>query len=118
MKYIPHELIEEDIKNIIEPVKKSKILTPSEKEKMRYIYPVLTGKYKQRWIEVKESFLIDEVEKFASDVKKIGESVCSELLIEWSSELIEKAQSFDMEKMPTLLDKYQEILKEFDSLLD
>ena len=67
---------------------------------------------------MQESFLFDEVGKFAEDVKVIGEMINCEVLIQWSTELIDRAQNFDMEKLPELLNRYQQILKDFDRMIN
>jgi hypothetical protein len=40
------------------------------------------------------------------------------LLVDWSSELIEKAHNFDMEYIPSLLNKYVDVLKKLDNMLN
>lgn len=118
MGYLSYQKIDDH-----QPEKKSNddhlyTLSKKEKEAIRRVYPSLAGKYKKRWNEVKESFLIDEVESFATDVKALGESIHCDLLVDWSSELIEKAHNFDMEYIPSLLNKYVDVLKKLDNMLN
>jgi len=117
MKYLPYneisEVKEEKVSGNGEDLK----LTDQDIESIKKIYPTLAGEYRKRWMEVKDSFLFDEVEKFAEDVNTIGKMIKSDLLVKWSSEVMDRAQNFDMEKLPGLLNKYQQILKDFDTML-
>ncbi len=119
MKFIPYNEISE--KPVAEKETEKPVaveMSSEEKNEIRNIYPLLVGEYKNRWSQVKDSFLFDEVERFAEDVKSLGESVNSKLLIDWSTELIDNAQNFNMEKLPELLNQYQQILKEFDEMMN
>jgi PAS domain S-box-containing protein len=118
MMHLPHKLIS-NIKTGENKASKTAVkLTEREREDVKNIYPILAGEYKKRWNRVKDSFLFDEVEKFAEDVKTLGESIHSKLLVEWSEELIDRSHSFDMEKLPDLLNKYQQILDDLDDMLN
>ncbi len=117
MNYIPFQKIDE-LSEDIPTEKKASPVSDQHKKEIKKIYPHLAGEYKQRWKEVKSSFLFDEVETFAEDVKQLAETINSTLLIDWSNQLIDRSRSFDMEKLPALLDKYPKILSDLNQLLD
>ncbi|MBN2282186.1 MAG: PAS domain S-box protein [Candidatus Marinimicrobia bacterium] len=117
MKYLPYNEVADIQIKVPEVPNENLELTAQDLEDIRKIYPALAGEYRKRWLEVKDSFLFDEVARFAGDVKKLGETLKTRLLVEWSHEVMESAQNFDMEKLPKLLNGYQQILKDFDNLM-
>ncbi|MCU7495699.1 MAG: hypothetical protein HF314_17565 [Ignavibacteria bacterium] len=92
---------EESIKSLPEPAK----VDENARE-------LLSNGLLNQWQSVKEGMLIDEITAFAAEVKKLGESCSSEVLVNFGVELSESADSFKVEEINKLLEDFPKLVEQ------
>ncbi|CAN2046915.1 hypothetical protein GMMP1_360063 [Candidatus Magnetomoraceae bacterium gMMP-1] len=100
MKFLPHSIKEEISADIAESAPEQ-INTEFSLETLKNL-PELLKILKEKQIycqELSELMAIDEIEKFAEKMKKLGYKYEYQPLINWSEDLYLSAQAFDMEKI-------------------
>jgi len=73
-----------------------------------------TGKCEQ----VTKRFIIDEIEDFALEVKKLGTQYNLELLTDWGEALFREIERFDMEKLPRTLEDFPRLVRDIKALIN
>jgi signal transduction histidine kinase/HPt (histidine-containing phosphotransfer) domain-containing protein len=83
-------------------------------ENMRSLLPEMIRRLKDeavpRWNELKEAFFINDLEVFASDLKKIADEYHSDILTGYARKLDKAAQHYEIEEMEKLLKKFAELI--------
>ncbi|CAN2040351.1 hypothetical protein GMMP15_1700001 [Candidatus Magnetomoraceae bacterium gMMP-15] len=100
MKFLPHSIKEEISADIAESAPEQ-INTEFSLETLKNL-PELLKILKEKQIycqKLSELMAIDEIEKFAEKMKKLGYEYEYQPLINWSEDLYLSAQAFDMEKI-------------------
>ncbi len=94
-----------DVPSVVDP---SGVDVP--REELQRLYTELSGLELIRWERLKRTYLMHEIEGFATDLRQRAETVHYPPLIEWSERLVREARSFDMEHLPRTLDEFPHIL--------
>ena len=122
MKYLPYytEDSDEIDKDEKKSAKSNELIELSSKamEKLPELLELLEGKIQDNWNNVKNTFIIDDIEKFALKIKEIGQQYETSILIEWGSLLYEHSQNFDIAKLPAALDNFPTILNQLKGLIE
>jgi PAS domain S-box-containing protein len=61
--------------------------------------------------KLKKEFVINDIEDFANEIKKIGTTYDKEVLIEWADKLLEQASEFDLENLPDTINEFSLVLE-------
>ncbi|MEI7812555.1 MAG: response regulator [Ignavibacteria bacterium] len=75
------------------------------------IIGLLQGEYMQKWNEIQNSMLIDDIINFAESIKKLGKEGGLKLLCDYSAELIRLSNSLEIKKMVMVLNQYPSALQ-------
>ncbi|MCP4110137.1 MAG: hypothetical protein GY749_32215, partial [Desulfobacteraceae bacterium] len=65
-----------------------------------------------------KTFIFNEIEDFANQIKEIGASYGLDILTDWGDVLFRQAQSFDVEKLPGTLNYFTELVNKISSLAE
>ncbi|MCP4353177.1 MAG: response regulator, partial [Desulfobacterales bacterium] len=65
-----------------------------------------------------KTFIFNEIEDFANQIKEIGASYGLDILTDWGDGLFKQAQSFDVEKLPGTLNYFTELVNKISSLAE
>jgi len=87
-------------------------LTPGTKAKLPELLHLLESQLTDRWNEINKTFIIDEIETFAKEIKGVGEKYNLDILFQWGDRLLHQVNRFDMEKMPGTLKDFPTLIKE------
>jgi len=79
-------------------------------EDLRALYSDLSGRELLRWERLKRTYIMHEIESFATDLRKRAEIAHYQPLIDWSDRLVREVRSFDMERLPLTLEEFPRIL--------
>ena len=86
-------------------------LNPEAIGNLQKIFPILAGKcYKdwERFLKIKD---LDEIENFGKQLRNLGESNKITALVRYSQELLKASDSFDLESMDIILERYPRLLE-------
>ena len=61
--------------------------------------------------KLKKEFVINDIEDFANEIKKLGTTYNTEVLIEWADKLLEQAFEFDLENLPNTINEFSLVLE-------
>ena len=70
----------------------------------------LEGKFYLEWKQVKNKFIIDDIEVFAHKIKKYGENQSLKPLIIWSDMIIKELEFNDIKNLRITFDKFQKFV--------
>ena len=70
----------------------------------------------QRWERLTRTYLMHEIEGFATELKWKGERAAYPPLTEWSERLLRDVRNFDMEQLPRTLNEFPRILAVLNDL--
>ena len=89
----------------LKPVKQENQLCP------RDLYSLLQNQFVPRWKELKEVLIMEDVEKFAQDLKKAGEYYSYFPIKDFSERLYKSIQRYDIDGVKGILDKFPEFVE-------
>jgi PAS domain S-box-containing protein len=61
--------------------------------------------------KLKKEFVINDIEDFANEIKKLGTTYNTVILVEWADKLLEQASEFDLENLPNTINDFSLVLK-------
>ena len=61
--------------------------------------------------KLKKEFVINDIEDFANEIKKLGTTYNTEVLVEWADKLLEQAFEFDLENLPNTINEFSLVLE-------
>lgn len=70
----------------------------------------LNGKIRTNWETIRKTFILGEIIEFANEIIKLGEQFHVDQLTRWGENLLNQAQSFDMENLPSTLSQFEEVI--------
>ena len=113
-QYLPHK--KEKVTLITPPVS---ILPTVRKVVSAQGIPELIQQLTQlqpQWKMVQDTFILDDIEEFASHLKRLGERHHVLELIEYSETLSMQVRQFDMEQLPRTLSHYTDMIQQIEKL--
>ncbi|QGY44327.1 response regulator [Maribellus comscasis] len=82
------------------------------------LIPVLEGKLKNKWNSIRSTFILNEINSFAEEIKAVAETFKISQLVEWSDKIIEQIQNLDMENLPSTINQYENFISDLKKLTD
>ena len=79
---------------------------------------MLKNQIMKKWENIRQTFIIDEIEAFASLIQKIGEKHNLYMLSNWGEKVVEQARCFEIDILPQTLQCYPELVEEICELCD
>jgi len=73
---------------------------------------ILQGDLTQRWEKISKTHIIDEIDAFSREIRRLGAQYHSETLKNWGKLLFNDLQTFDMQKVAKTLDHFPALIKE------
>ena len=61
--------------------------------------------------KLKKEFVINDIEDFANEIKKLGTTYNIEVLTEWADRLLKQASEFDLENLSNTINEYDSVLE-------
>jgi CheY-like chemotaxis protein len=86
--------------------------TPETISKLPELIDILKNEKLKDWKKVHKSFIINEIEEFAAQIKGLGEKYYLNVLTNWGDNLLKQAKSFDMKNMPDTLNYFPDLVSE------
>ena len=80
-------------------------------EKLTELIEILNEKYRTNWETIRKTFILGEIESFARSIIRVGKQYHVQPVQTWGNDLLEQAQSFDMERLPGTLNQFDEVIK-------
>ncbi len=116
IRFLPHSKKEKDTLPVEEemPIES---LTPAIKQKLPELLTVLEGELTRTWKELKKTFVIDEIERFAITVRELGKDYQLEMLASWGDTLTGQVKKIDMERMPGTLEAFPSLIEKIHDIL-
>jgi len=112
MRLIPHvEISKQDNHDVQKNDAVDQILSPEIKEKLTDVRFQLENSFLSKWKKVHKTFIIDEIETFANEIKELGKTYQIKMIEQWGETLFDWAQQFDMVKMPEHLNSYLDLIE-------
>ena len=93
-------------------------MTPEAVSKLPELVDILKNEKLNDWKKVQKSFIINEIEEFATKVKGLGEKYYLNVLTNWGDNLLKQAKSFDMKNLPDTLNYFPDLVGEIADLID
>ncbi|MCP4137058.1 MAG: DUF3365 domain-containing protein [bacterium] len=113
IKFIPHS--RSAVSPATEPVPEDSSLLPLPEDlsQVPQLLESLTMKL-PRCRELSTQMVINSIKVFSSDIKTIAGIFDSSLLLKWSEQLHEAVEQFDIEKISSLLKRFERMVKELE----
>jgi CheY-like chemotaxis protein len=77
---------------------------------------ILNETYMPMWLATKENLFFDDIEKFATELKTLGEQNHLHILEQYGTDLFTYVQNFDVEKMNSALDAFPKVIETISAL--
>jgi len=90
----------------------SEPLSPEALARIPELIQYMESGLKDKWTDIKETLIFDEVEDFAGLIKEQGEKYSRMSLIKWSESVLRYMHSFDMAALSGIFEKFPEIIEE------
>ncbi len=87
-------------------------LSPEALARIPELIQYMESGLKEKWTDIKETLIFDEVEDFAGLIKEQGEKYSRMSLINWSESVLRYMHSFDMAALSGIFEKFPEIIEE------
>ena len=117
MKYIEYSIDDEiNISSDIDNDDNSNSLINQDQgntttEQLDELIPQLKGDLYTIWEETSQQFIFTDIEKFGETMIQLGKDYNVKLVASWGKQLINQAQSFDMETLPETMAAYPDLIK-------
>ena len=95
----------------------TKHLTQETISMLPELVDILENKMLNNYKKVQKTFVVDEIKKFAGNIKELGEKYSLEILTNWGDDLFIQAKSFDMKKLPDTLNFFPDLVEEITGLV-
>ncbi|MCP4154687.1 MAG: hypothetical protein GY757_43590, partial [bacterium] len=89
-------------------------LTP---EKFTRVMEKLEKNLTPRWHKANKTFMLDEIEEFAKQMRELGTEYGITILSGWGERLLKEKLHFDMEKVAETMDSFPDLVKEVAALV-
>jgi signal transduction histidine kinase/DNA-binding response OmpR family regulator len=99
-----------------EQKKKPKVDIAINPETLSQIIKELNETFKPMWLSTKENLFFDDIDKFASELTKLGRKSRLRSLERYGNELKLHVQNFDVEKMNSVLDAFPELIERISAV--
>lgn len=94
----------------------SPALPPAIKKRLPEVLHILNGDKLLMWKSLQETFIIDEIEKFARGLEALGRDYQIDMLADWANKLAREAGHYDMERLPATLAHFPVMIKDIENL--
>ena len=88
------------------------------KKRLPELLATLQSEFVPRCERIKMVFIIDEIEDFAAEIKRLAEQYDVDILAAWGNKLSREIQDFNLDELPRTLDDFSALLKEIEMLLE
>jgi len=85
---------------------------PEVKGQLPKLTAALKTEFLSRWETISKTYVLDEIEDFATDIKNLGATSRLPLLEEWGEELYNYVEAFDLRKVSMILEQYPGLVEE------
>jgi len=85
-------------------------ITPEIRGRVSEMLELLEHDLMDRWNNVQKSFIIDEIEDFATEIKKLAFSYNIDILEEWGNKILREVNTFDIEELTKTLYDFPELI--------
>ncbi len=112
MRFLPHTT-EETV-----PVQEElpDIITPEVRARLPELLHTLNDEFMADWERIQGSAIISEIERFAKEIRELGQEYDLNSLANWGDDLFKQANSFDMDRLPGTLDHFPALVDEIAGL--
>jgi len=86
-------------------------------EELREIIRLLKTNYSERVVSLQSTFIINNIEQFAKEIRKFAAVYKLDIITEWGDELGKAVESFDMEKIIISLSHFNKLVEKLESRL-
>jgi ligand-binding sensor domain-containing protein/signal transduction histidine kinase/ActR/RegA family two-component response regulator len=90
-------------------------LPPELRVKLPQLIDILENRFRQRWEHISQTFFLDEIHRFALEIRELGEQYQLGWLKNWGDKLFHEVERYDMQQVAKTLGDFpglQEKLKE------
>jgi PAS domain S-box-containing protein len=117
MRFLPYSTLENP-ENAIEDEKEWQVKISEENQsKLPELLQILENQFKEKWKRISDVFIINDVEDFARDIKKLGKQYHLNLLTLWGKKLLKEIQNYDIENAPVTLAHFPKLMEKLKSLI-
>lgn len=106
--------IEDENPEIYYQINHFKIEDENSKEKVKKVLTILENDYLSTWESLRKTNIINDIHKFAINLREIGKSYNIDILKIYGEDLDNQAISFDIENLTKTLDCFEEIINKFN----
>jgi signal transduction histidine kinase/DNA-binding NarL/FixJ family response regulator/HAMP domain-containing protein len=93
------------------------LLTPEARSKIPELANVLKNELMDQWNRVNSTFIMNEINEFAQQIKKTGEKYDFSALTTLGENLSRQAETFDIENLPKTLEYFPKLVKEITGVV-
>jgi hypothetical protein len=86
------------------------LLEPAIHDRLPEMVQILRNDFALRWKKINNTYLFKDIELFANDMKAFGENFGSLGFSQWAEAVLSQARNFDMEKLPTTLNHFPQLV--------
>lgn len=78
----------------------------------------LETKLKPEWEAIRDTFILNEITKFAIQAREIGNNYNATALIKWTEVLEDQTASLDLEHLPSTINQFEKIVFDYQKVLN
>ncbi|MCP4344944.1 MAG: response regulator [Desulfobacterales bacterium] len=79
---------------------------------------ILKNELAEEWDIVHKRFVINEIEEFGNKIRELGMEYKLDILRKWGDDLSRQADNFDIEKLPSTLKSFPELIERIGELIE
>jgi PAS domain S-box-containing protein len=93
-------------------------LDDSNPEKLPEALKILESKLTEDWIRVSDVFMLDDIETFGMEVRKLGTQYGFSIIAEWGERLLGEIQAYDIDSVTITLAQYPDMVKKIAAIVE
>jgi PAS domain S-box-containing protein len=109
MRFLPYSTVE-GVKET-EEQEVQEFISQETSSRLPELLDILENKLTEKWKKISDVFVLNDIEAFSMEIKKLGTQYNLKILIDWGTRLLREIQSYDMENAPVTLEYFPELIK-------
>jgi ligand-binding sensor domain-containing protein/signal transduction histidine kinase/DNA-binding NarL/FixJ family response regulator len=93
-------------------------LTPELLDTLPGLLKILENRFTQRWESLSQTFFLDEIHRFSTDLRTLGQQYPPGLLKNWADKLANEIERYDMQQVTKTLGEFPGLVEKIKGLLE
>jgi hypothetical protein len=116
MRFLPYYKVEQEVET--GDKNGQKFISRETITRLPKLLDSLENKWTDEWKRISDIFVINDIEAFSIEIKKLGGQYDFKPLTDWGDKLLREIQSYDMENAPVTLEYFPQLIKTIAAVVE